>query len=77
MKKYKINYIYKLNILTINNKTTVLMPNGYQNNPFYNIGVQYEELDTCRVSTSESTDGFNTPLTGVLSKTPIEIRVYN
>ncbi len=70
-------YVINSNGLFIDNKTTVLMPNGYQNNPYYAIGVQYEDINIGRITTSESTDGSNTAVNGVLSKTPIEIRVYN
>lgn len=70
-------YLASSNNLFTLNKTTVLMPNGYQNGPYYNIGVQYEDLNNSRITTSESTDGLNAPVNNVLTNTPIEIRVYN
>jgi hypothetical protein len=70
-------YVINSNGLFIDNKTTVLMPNGYQNSPYYNIGVQYELNTGCRITTSEFLDPTLSPVDGVLTKTTLEIRVYN
>ena len=70
-------YVINSNGLFIDNKTTVLMPNGYQNSPYYNIGVQYEDLNTARITTSEFIDPIISPVDGVPTKTTLEIRVYN